>query len=287
MMCVMMVCMVSCDSHKAEIEKKITIFEQALASNDSNTIRTIYPLAASCDSIDFSIGDADIDIEKGDSIGRYIAKLNDKELTIEVSDDGKITFVDSRNVLLYGKKKMDFAQSTGWIEEGMSDAQIIQRFADKGFINYLSSTVMKELNSNLQVLKWERAMDYDRMLQSGIKYIPLQFTVANNTPYDIAADDYVIEVGDYGFAFNLPLDASQGDVLCYDSYDDTIILRYNSGTSESSLASTKITLGNFADLTMTQDGSVYKYTVPSDGLNAADYHIQVFHSLFVNLKVFF
>ena len=193
MMCVMMVCMVSCDSHKAEIEKKITIFEQALASNDSNTIRTIYPLAASCDSIDFSIGDADIDIEKGDSIGRYIAKLNDKELTIEVSDDGKITFVDSRNVLLYGKKKMDFAQSTGWIEEGMSAAQIIQRFADKGFINYLSSTVMKELNSNLQVLKWERAMDYDRMLQSGIKYIPLQFTVANNTPYDIAADDYVIE----------------------------------------------------------------------------------------------
>lgn len=193
MMCVMMVCMVSCDSHKAEIEKKITIFEQALASNDSNTIRTIYPLAASCDSIDFSIGDADIDIEKGDSIGRYIAKLNDKELTIEVSDDGKITFVDSRNVLLYGKKKMEFAQSTGWIEEGMSDAQIIQRFADKGFINYLSSTVMKELNSNLQVLKWERAMDYDRMLQSGIKYVPLQFTVANNTPYDIAADDYVIE----------------------------------------------------------------------------------------------
>ena len=88
-------------------------------------------------------------------------------------------------------------------------------------------------------------------------------------------DDYVIEVGDYGFSFNLPLDASQGDVLCYDSYDDTIILRYNSGTSESSLAATKITLGNFADLTMTQDGDVYKYTVSSDGLNAADYHIQV------------
>lgn len=88
-------------------------------------------------------------------------------------------------------------------------------------------------------------------------------------------DNYVIEVGDYGFAFNLPLDASQGDVLCYDSYDDTIILRYNNGTSESSLAATKITLGNFADLTMTASGGVYKYTVGSDGLNAADYHIEV------------
>lgn len=88
-------------------------------------------------------------------------------------------------------------------------------------------------------------------------------------------DDYVIEVGDYGFSFALPLDASEGDVLSYDSYDDTIILRYNSGTSESSLAATKITLGNFATLNMTPDGDVYKYIVQSGGLNAADYHIEV------------
>lgn len=193
-MSVMMVCLISsCDSHKTEIKNKISMFAQALSSNDSNTIRSIYPLAATCDSIDFSVGDADIAIEKGDSIGRYIAKVNDKELIVEVSDDGNITFVDSRNVLLYSKKKRDFAISTGWIEEGMSDAQIIQRFADKDFVKYLSSTVMKELNSNLKVLKYGRAVDYDQMLQSGSRYVPLQFIVANNTPYDIAAEDYMIE----------------------------------------------------------------------------------------------
>ena len=91
----------------------------------------------------------------------------------------------------------------------------------------------------------------------------------------LSQDNYVIEVGDYGFSFDLPLNASQGDVIAYDSYDDTIILRYNSGTSESSLAATKITLGNFADLTMTSSGGVYKYTVGANGLNAADYHIAV------------
>ena len=91
----------------------------------------------------------------------------------------------------------------------------------------------------------------------------------------LSQDNYVIEVGDYGFSFDLPLNASQGDVIAYDSYDDTIILRYNSGTSESSLAATKITLSNFADLTMTSSGGVYKYTVGANGLNAADYHITV------------
>ena len=91
----------------------------------------------------------------------------------------------------------------------------------------------------------------------------------------LSIDDYVVKVGDYGFSFNLPSNASQGDVLCYDSYDDTITLRYNGGTSESLLASTKITLSNFADLTMTQSGSVYQYNVPSSGLNAADYHIKI------------
>lgn len=193
MMCVMMICFVSCDSHKAEIKKNITMFAQALSSNDSNTVRSIYPLAAACDSIDFSVGDADITIEKGDSIGRYIAKVNDKELIIEVSGDSTMTFVDSRNVLLYSKKKRDFALATGWIEEGMSDAQVTQRFADKDFVSYLGSSVMKELNSNLQVLKGECTVDYFRLLEGDLKYVPLQFKVANNTPYDIAADDYIIE----------------------------------------------------------------------------------------------
>lgn len=193
MMCVMMICFVSCDSHKAEIKKNITMFAQALSSNDSNTVRSIYPLAAACDSIDFSVGDADITIEKGDSIGRYIAKVNDKELIIEVSGDSTMTFVDSRNVLLYSKKKRDFALATGWIEEGMSDAQVTQRFADKDFVSYLGSSVMKELNSNLQVLKGECTVGYFRLLEGDLKYVPLQFKVANNTPYDIAADDYIIE----------------------------------------------------------------------------------------------
>ena len=171
----------------------------------------------------------------------------------------RLTVYDWENNMIYQGDKTDFAVAlyngdTGFIELG----------SDIGLENgkdYKWTARLYQDDANMQIT-------YGNVVEP---------TLYNyNIPSGgLSEDDYVIEVGDYGFAFNLPLDASQGDVLCYDSYDDTIILRYNSGTSESSLAATKITLGNFADLTMTQDGSVYKYTVTSDGLNAADYHIQV------------
>ena len=171
----------------------------------------------------------------------------------------QLTVYDWENNIIYQGEKKDFAVAlyngdTGFIELGQ----------DIGLENgkdYKWIAKLYQDDANMQIT-------YGNVVEPTL----YNYTIPSG---GLNEDNYVIEVGDYGFAFNLPLDASQGDVLCYDSYDDTIILRYNNGTSESSLAATKITLGNFADLTMTASGGVYKYTVGSDGLNAADYHIEV------------
>ena len=171
----------------------------------------------------------------------------------------QLTVYDWENNIIYQGEKKDFAVAlyngdTGFIELGQ----------DIGLENgkdYKWIAKLYQDDANMQIT-------YGNVVEPTL----YNYTIPSG---GLNEDNYVIEVGDYGFAFNLPLDASQGDVLCYDSYDDTIILRYNNGTSESSLAATKITLGNFADLTMTASGGVYKYTVGSDGLNAAVYHIEV------------
>lgn len=192
-----MVVLISCNSQTAEVKRLITQFAEAVNNNDSTAICSMYPLAGACDSILFSIQGADINVEKGDTVGVFIAKVNDKELSVKVDEDGTMAIVDSRNVLSYGKKKKEFALASGWIEDGMSDAQMAERFADNGFIEYLGSSLIKELNNNVRVQDWEYSMNpmemSARMIEGSLKTTPLQFVVVNNTPYDIEAEDYVIE----------------------------------------------------------------------------------------------
>lgn len=171
----------------------------------------------------------------------------------------QLTVYDLDNNIIYQGSKENFAVplyngDTGFIELGRDIG--LQNGKDYKWIAKLYQD-----DANMQIT-------YGNVVEPTL----YNYTVPSG---GLSQDNYVIEVGNYGFSFDLPLNASQGDVIAYDSYDDTIILRYNSGTSESSLAATKITLGNFADLTMTSSGSVYKYTVGANGLNAADYHITV------------
>ena len=65
------------------------------------------------------------------------------------------------------------------------------------------------------------------------------------------------------------------DVLSFDSSDQTVTLIMVSSNSEYYLPTTKITLGNFANLTTTNSGTTYTYTVGQDGLAAGDYEFTI------------
>ena len=195
---VMIVAMTSCSSKKGEVKQFVEQFAEALSKKDMTSINSMYSLANASDSLSFSIEGGEITVEEGDSAGLYVAKVNDKELSLRVADDGTVKIVDSRNVLAYGENKMKFALATGWIEEGMSDAQLAECFADTSFVKYLSENLVKELANNVRVSQdWEFSMHpmemSARMSDGTLKTVPLQFVVVNNTPYDISADDYIIE----------------------------------------------------------------------------------------------
>lgn len=186
-------CLSSCNSKKSEVKEFVIQFAQALSDRDSSFIYSAYPYSAACDSLSFDIEEDAIQVEKGDSSDLYVVKDNDKELVVKWAKADAITIVDSRNVLSFGESKKKFALATGWIEDGMSDVQIAERFGDIGFVNYLSSNLIKELTNNLRVQDWEYSMSPMEMSARSLKYVPLQFVVVNNTPYDIAAEDYQIE----------------------------------------------------------------------------------------------
>lgn len=172
----------------------------------------------------------------------------------------RLTVYDWENNIIYQGDKEDFAVE---LYNG-----------DTGFIELGSDIGLKNGND----YKW-----IARLYQPNPDMLITYGNVLEPTTYNYSipakgldADTYVVEVGDYGHSFILPNDASTGDVISYNSYDDNVILRYNGGTSESYLAVTKITLGNFATLNMKSESKdVYKYTVTSAGLNAGDYYIEV------------
>ena len=172
----------------------------------------------------------------------------------------KLTVYDWENNVIYQGDKEDFA-----VELYNGDTGFIELGTDIGL-------------QNGNDYKWTA-----RLYQPEADMLITYGNVLEPTTYNyvvpsggLAEDNYVVKVGDYGFSFILPNDASEDNVLSYNSYDDTVTLRYNSGTSESLLAVTKITLGNFATLNMTDQGDdTYKYVVSADGLNAGDYYIEV------------
>lgn len=172
----------------------------------------------------------------------------------------KLTVYDWENNIIYQGDKENFAVE---LYNG-----------DTGFIELGTDIGLKNGND----YKWTA-----RLYQPEADMLITYGNVLEPTTYNyvipsggLAEDNYVVKVGDYGFSFILPNDASEDNVLSYNSYDDTVTLRYNSGTSESLLAVTKITLGNFATLNMTDQGdNTYKYIVSADGLNAGDYYIEV------------
>lgn len=188
-----------------------------------------------------------------------------EEISLVVNTSDKVTsyrltVYDWENNIIYQGNKTDFAND---LYNG-----------DTGFIELGSEIGLQNGND----YKWTARLyqpNADMMITYGniIEPTTYNYTVSSG---GLASDDYVFKLGDYGYSFLLPNNALEGNVISYNSYDDTMTLRYNSGASESLLATTKITLNNFATLTMTDQGDdTYKYTVSSGGLNAGDYYIEV------------
>ena len=184
----------SCDSKKSEVERVVKAFAEAVSQKDAQAIGTVYPAAATCDSLSLFSPEEKINVEKTETEGTFLAKVGDKEFTVVEAEDGTMTITDSRNVFSYPPKKIALGLATGWIEEKMSDAEKAERFADTSFVQFLGETLFNEMKGKVRFVDWIYGMRPMDIFGSGMKYIPLQFKVDNDTDFDIAPEDYVLEI---------------------------------------------------------------------------------------------
>lgn len=94
------------------------------------------------------------------------------------------------------------------------------------------------------------------------------YTVGNT---GLLQGQYCILLDDYAYVFDTIKNLNNNDSISFDSSDQTVTLILSSSSSEYYLPTTKITLGNFATLNVSQTNTTYTYTVGSDGLDAGDY----------------
>ena len=138
----------SCDKNK-EVKQFATDFAAAVQSGNKSEITKMYPGAASADSLVFTFDAEKAEIEELESGGWKVVLGEGKDIFIVKNEaDGTLSIKDSHGVFFIPDSKKDFALKTGWIEKGMSDIQILERFLDTGFE---ASLIEKYIFSSLRI----------------------------------------------------------------------------------------------------------------------------------------
>lgn len=171
----------------------------------------------------------------------------------------RLTIYDMENNIYYQGKKENFA---------------VELFnGDTGFIELPQEIGLK----NGSDYKW-----IARLYQPKKDMIITYGNIVEPTTYvysvladGLKQDKYQVSIGDYVYAFDVLYDLIESDSLSYNSYDETVTLIQNKGTSEYLLLTTKITANNFVTLNMTKNGDKYRYVVRDSTLRAGDYHFIV------------
>lgn len=182
----------SCTSNKL---KGFAIeFAEAVKVGDSTTVLKMYPSSNLAEKLEIAISEDSFSVEeKADT---FILSLgNNKSLSIlKVEDDNtEFRIVDSHNIFVYPKERMNFAYKTGWINVEMSDIKIAERFSDTIFVNYLAKMNLAQLQSLFRL----KGINFDKTITTPVPnygpwYIYYPFVVENNTEFDISGEDYYL-----------------------------------------------------------------------------------------------
>ena len=129
-------------------------FATAVANGDRASIIRMYPDAEKGDSLAVTFNADSVVITKDEAQKLTTLTLSKGvDLVVSENADGEFVIQSSHGVFAYPAAEMAFAKKTGQWKEGLSDAELVERMADKGLADYLFEEFNNKVKSALSIAK--------------------------------------------------------------------------------------------------------------------------------------
>ena len=143
--------MASC-SGDSKIKAFVEEFATAVANGDRAAIERMYPDAVKADSLAVNYNADDILITKDEA--KKLTQVNLSKavyLVLEENADGDYVIQSSYGIFAYPHAEYSFARKTGQWKDGLNDAELAERMADKGFADYLYEEFNNKVKTALSI----------------------------------------------------------------------------------------------------------------------------------------
>lgn len=146
----------ACSDDAGKVKDFAQGFAQAVAHNEVDKVKKMYPAAEQCDSFALTGYSPDsMVIQETKQKDVYKVYFTPEiTATIKRASDGTMTVVNSRGLFAYGDVIDRLAISTGWFQHKMDDLQRQKQLADTAFLNFLYSKIVDKLNSSITATEW-------------------------------------------------------------------------------------------------------------------------------------
>lgn len=178
----------SCDANKSKIEELTNKFATAVKNNDVATIYDIYPDAKQMENLNLpkSIDLEDIDVEKDEKSGNYIANIkNSRDQRLIFKSTGKENFqiADSYSLFDVDKQFADMAVSTGIPIKQLSDLKLNSLLKEDGdFIKFLKKKYGGLTSINITA--------FDATYNRSYSMVEISQNIRNDGKFAVKGKDY-------------------------------------------------------------------------------------------------
>lgn len=149
LICAIVIATTSCTSNEDKVKERVRELASLLSGNNI-AAEKIYPTLPLGTEVNSSLFTApDIVVEKTEDGDYNVTMPEDATMLVSLTDDDKIVIKESHGILFCSPKQMKMALGTGWITMDMNDAEMAERFADKGFADWLGEKILEDVRNGL------------------------------------------------------------------------------------------------------------------------------------------
>lgn len=179
----------SCADNKQEQVKKFAAdFATKVSKNQKDSLLVVWPDAAKADSLALTFNPDSIKVEPTQTEGQFKVNFGNADMIVAVAEDGKMTVGETNGLFAWPEEKLQFAKKTGWVEPGMNDVQMAERFSDKDFESSLVENFEKDFLKKFSIEHKVPNRDWDANVRESI------YVVKNNSASTIDGSDYEISI---------------------------------------------------------------------------------------------
>lgn len=188
------VALASCTEKRAK--DFLSSFASAVEMDQVSNVAVMYPQVSSYGDLSynlFALRDPELQVTKEKGEGDIGLIASDGTKIILAKGPGKSFYIiHSYGLVNVDPKYRDFALNTGWIENGLDDADIQRRLSDRQFLQWVSADFVKSLKKKVSVRVTPKGLDnYNMRSDEGdFRYEGIYVTVSNRSNYDLPAEAY-------------------------------------------------------------------------------------------------